>query len=59
MVPVKEIEYGVDGDLFIIYPKPYSIYLRGILKIRYMNCSLNFGKAGDMWVYTGDQNRAY
>ena len=26
--PFKYIEYGVYGDLIIIYPKPYSIYLR-------------------------------
>ena len=26
---LKQIEYGVYGDLTIIYPKPYSIYLRG------------------------------
>ena len=25
------MEYGVYGDLFIIYPKPYSIYLRGTI----------------------------
>ena len=27
--PLKEIEYGVNGDLIIMYPKPYSIYFRG------------------------------
>ena len=27
-VPLKYIQYGVYGDLIIIYPKPYSIYLR-------------------------------
>ena len=26
--PLKWIEYGVDGDLITLYPKPYSIYLR-------------------------------
>ena len=25
------MEYAVYGDLFIIYPKPYSIYLRGTI----------------------------
>ena len=25
------IEHGVYGDLYIIYPKPYSIYLRGTI----------------------------
>ena len=25
------VEYGVCGDLIIIYPKPYSIYLRGTI----------------------------
>ena len=28
-IPLKWIEYGVYGDLNIIDPKPYSIYLRG------------------------------
>ena len=28
IVPLKYIECGVYGDLIIIYPKPYSIYLR-------------------------------
>ena len=31
IVPLKQIEYGVCGDLLIICPKPYSIYLRGII----------------------------
>ena len=26
--PLKWIEYGVYGDLIIMYPKPYSIYIR-------------------------------
>ena len=29
IVPLKYVEYGVDGDLVIIYPEPYFIYLRG------------------------------
>ena len=29
--PLKYIEYGVYGDLIIIYPKPYSIYLWGTI----------------------------
>ena len=29
IVPLKEIEYGLYGDPIIIYPEPYSIYLRG------------------------------
>ena len=29
IVPFKEIEHGVYGDLIIIDLKPYSIYLRG------------------------------
>ena len=28
-VMIQEFIYGVYGDLKIIYPKPYSIYLRG------------------------------
>ena len=31
IVPLKWIEYGVYGDLIRIYPKPYSIYLKGPL----------------------------
>ena len=31
IVPFKYIEYGVYGDLSIIYPKPYSIYPRGTI----------------------------
>ena len=29
--PLKSIEYGVYGDLIILNPKPYSIYLRGAI----------------------------
>ena len=29
IVPLKLMEYGVYGDLIMIYTKPYSIYLRG------------------------------
>ena len=28
-LPQVDIEYGVYGDLIIIFPKPYSVYLRG------------------------------
>ena len=31
IVPLKKIKYGVYGDLIIIYPFPYSIYLRGAI----------------------------
>ena len=31
IVPLKQIEYGVYADLIVIYPKPYSIYLRGTI----------------------------
>ena len=31
MVPLEQIEYGVYGDLIIISPRPYSIYLRGTI----------------------------
>ena len=27
------MDYGVYGDLIIIYPKPYSIYLRGTIGV--------------------------
>ena len=33
MAPLKQIEYGVYGGLFIIYPKPYSIYSKGTRKV--------------------------
>ena len=33
-VLLKWIEYGVHGDLIIIYPKPYSVYLRGTIRSR-------------------------
>ena len=31
IVPRQWIEYGVYGDLIMINPKPYSIYLRGTI----------------------------
>ena len=31
ILPLKEIEYGVYGDLILMYPTPYSIYLRGTI----------------------------
>ena len=31
VVHLKQIEYGVYGDLIITYPMPYSIYVRGII----------------------------
>ena len=33
IVPLKSIEYGVYGDHIILYPKPYSIYLRGTISL--------------------------
>ena len=33
IVPLKQIEYGVDGDLIRTYPKPHSIYLRGTIRL--------------------------
>ena len=30
-VVISDIEHGIDGDLLIIYPKPYSNYLRGTI----------------------------
>ena len=29
MIPLKQIEYGVYGDLIATYPKPHSMYVRG------------------------------
>ena len=34
IVPLKQIEHGVSGDLIVIYPKPYCIYLRGTIGFR-------------------------
>ena len=34
IVPLKQIDYGVYGDLITIYPKPYSIYFRGTISYR-------------------------
>ena len=28
IVPLEYVDYGVCGDLILVYPKPYSIYLR-------------------------------
>ena len=33
LIPLKQIEYGAYGNLVIIYPNPYSIYLWGILRL--------------------------
>ena len=33
-VPLNKTEYGVYGHLVIIYPKPYSIYLRGPVSLK-------------------------
>ena len=33
IVPLELIEYGVYGDLTIIYPKPHSIHLRGTISL--------------------------
>ena len=33
IVPLKWTGYGVDGDLIIIYPTPYFIYLRGTIML--------------------------
>ena len=34
IVPLKWIEHGVYGDLIIIYPRPYSMYFKGIVGFR-------------------------
>ena len=31
ILTTTQIEYGIYGDLMIIYPKPYPIYLRGTI----------------------------
>ena len=35
IVPIKEIEYGVYGNLILIYPKPYAITLRGTIGLAF------------------------
>ena len=40
IVPLKQIEYGVHGDLCIVYPKPYFIYLRGTMSFFNFGCLL-------------------
>ena len=34
IAPIKQVEYGVYGDLILIYPKPDSIYLTGTIGFR-------------------------
>ena len=33
MVPLQQVEYGVHGDLILIYPEPYSINVRGTIDV--------------------------
>ena len=42
IVPLKYVECGVYGDLIMIYPKPYSIYLRGTVGLRVLSLGLGF-----------------
>ena len=43
IVPLQKIEYGVYGDVIIIHPKPFSIYLRGtIVRDNLSNFSMGF-----------------
>ena len=44
IVPLKWIEYGVYGSLVIIFPKPYSIFLRGLYVFK--GCSVFFESLG-------------
>ena len=48
IVPLKQIEYGIHGDLIIIYPKPYSIDLRGTL---YHNGNIQYLGVGGFTVF--------
>ena len=34
IVPLKQIEYGVYGDLIALHPKPHCIYLRGTMTFK-------------------------
>ena len=42
VIPLKYIEYEVHGDLVIIYPKLYSIYLRGTIRIEGLTVKAKF-----------------
>ena len=42
IVPLKQIEYGLYGDLIMIYPKPYSNQMDKIVK----------HEINGNWVYT-------
>ena len=44
IVPLKQIEYGVYGDLIMIYAKPCSIYLRGTYIVGEKGLGLLFSK---------------
>ena len=63
IVLLKQIEYGVYGDLIIIYPKPYSIYLRGTIEFRVMACGeimlgpLAYPNVGDSCRVSKNQDR--
>ena len=34
IVPLKSIQYGLYGDLIIIYPRPFSIYLNWAISLK-------------------------
>ena len=45
------IEYGVYGDLIIIYPKPYAVYLRGTIGLNrgvYLDLKVSRRKVQEM-----------
>ena len=54
--PFKWIEYGVYADLILMYPKPYSIYLRGTIPLyspTYLSYTYILGGSWDLvtiWV---------
>ena len=47
--PLKYLEYRVYGDLIIVYPKPYPIYLRGTMHLH----KASMGALGFYKGYTG------
>ena len=49
VVPLKKIEHGVYGDLIIIYPKPYSIYLRETISFQSRRSTASGEAAGRYW----------
>ena len=50
IAPLKSVEYGVYGDLTIIYPRLYSIYLRRTIKLKVVRIYGGFPKIRDTFL---------